>query len=181
MMNIKAKVKQKLKNSDVKVSVLCEAKEKSAPSLKKLSKFCLLLALDELNYPINTYSASFFSCGLETIKRLNLDYLHKSHSTNVLTWPQRIYEKEEATNLPTIPSIYFGSRKSIFLGDIAISIDYCKEESSKLGVNFVEHFKLMIIHAILHLLGFDHENDGDAEIMEGMEGLLLSRASKILV
>ena len=135
--------------------------------------------MKELNYPINTYSVSFFSCGLDTIKRLNLIYLDKSYSTNVLSWPQIVYKKEEITDLPSIPSVYFGTRKNIFLGDIAISPDYCKEECYKLGVNFGEHFKLIIIHAILHLLGFDHENDRDAKIMEGMEKLLLSRTDSI--
>tara|TARA_B100000963_G_C22443521_1_gene587732 strand:+ start:278 stop:820 length:543 start_codon:yes stop_codon:yes gene_type:complete len=180
-MNKKPKVEQKLKPSDVQVSVLFESKEQSVPSLKKLSRYILLLALDELNYPINTYSASFFACGLETIRRLNLDFLNKKHSTNVLSWPQKNYRKEEVTNLPSIPSVYFGARKSVFLGDIAISLDYCKEESSKLGVNFREHFKLVITHSILHLLGFEHENDTDAKIMEGMEKLLLSRTSSIWI
>ena len=89
MMNTKTKVKQKLKNSDVKVSVLFEIKENSAPSLKKFSKCCLLLALDELNYPINTYSASFFSCGLETIKRLNLEIIwtfDPNFKNNLMRW-----------------------------------------------------------------------------------------------
>ena len=136
-MKKKTKAEQKLKPSDVKVSVLFEAKGQSEPSLKKLSKYSLLLALKELNYPINSYSVSFFACGLDTIRRLNLDYLNKSYSTNVLAWPQIIYKKEEITNFPSIPSVYFGSRKSIFLGDIALSPDYCKEECYKLGVNFV--------------------------------------------
>ena len=178
-MKKKTKAEQKLKPSDVKVSVLFEAKQRSEPGFKKLLKYCLLLALEELDYPINTYSVSFFACGLDTIRRLNLDYLNKSYSTNVLSWPQIIYTKEEITHLPSIPSVYFGSRKSIFLGDIAISPDYCKEECYKLGINFGEHFKLMIIHSILHLLGFDHENDRDAKIMEQMEKRLLSMTSSI--
>ena len=92
-MKKKTKAEQKLKPSDVKVSVLFEAKGQSEPSLKKLSKYSLLLALKELNYPFNSYSVSFFACGLDTIRRLNLDYLNKSYSTNVLSWPQIIYTK----------------------------------------------------------------------------------------
>ncbi len=51
----------------------------------------------------------------------------------------------------------------------------CKGESVRLGVQFFEHCYRLATHAILHLLGFDHQKDKDAKIMERLEMNLLSR------
>ena len=110
----------------------------------------LLNALKELNYPLNCYSISLFACTLETIKELNAKFMKKRLATNVLAWPQVLYHTEKTTNFPKIPPNYFGQSKEIFLGDIAISPQFCKDESFKLGINFKNHLKFIVVHAILH-------------------------------
>ena len=165
----------KLSSKYVKASVRFEKERWHEIDLKKIFESSLLLALEELNYPVNFYSASIFSCGLDTIKNLNREFLKKDKSTNVLSWPQLIYEKKSGSDFPNIPEGFFSCRREIFLGDIAISYDYCKDESVRLGVQFFEHCYRLATHAILHLLGFDHQEDKDAKIMEGLEMNLLSR------
>lgn len=165
----------KLRSKYVKTSVRFEKERWHEFDLKKIFESSLLLALEELNYPVNFYSASIFACGLDTIKNLNREFLKKDKSTNVLSWPQLIYEKKSGSDFPNIPEEFFGCRREIFLGDIAISYDYCKDESVRLGVQFFEHCYRLATHAILHLLGFDHQEDKDAKIMEGLEMNLLSR------
>ena len=165
----------KLRNKYVKTSVRFEKERWHEVDLKKIFESSLFLALEELNYPVNFYSASIFACGLDTIKNLNREFLKKDKSTNVLSWPQLIYEKKSGSDFPNIPEEFFGCRREIFLGDIAISYDYCKDESVRLEVQFFEHCYRLATHSILHLLGFDHQEDKDAKIMEGLEMNLLSR------
>ena len=72
-----------------------------------------------------------------------------------------------------IVSVYYSQSKEIFLGDIAISPQFCKDESFKLGINFKNHLKFIVVHAILHLLGFDHKSDKDAAVMNIMQDKLM--------
>jgi len=159
----------------IEVSVRFEGEKWHGIDLKKLYETGLLLALEELNYPNNLYSTSVFACEISTIKELNSQFLNNNEPTNVLSWPQIIYERNLKTNFPNIPKEFFGNRKQIFLGDVAISYEYCKEESVKLGVQLFEHFNRMVAHSILHLLGFDHYDERDAQIMQDLEVILLSR------
>ena len=165
----------RLNSRDIEVSVRFELEKWKGIDLKKLYETGLLLALEELNYPNNLYSTSVFACEISTIKELNSQFLHNNEPTNVLSWPQIIYERNFKNNFPNIPKEFFGHRKQIFLGDVAISYEYCKEESVKLGVHLFEHFNRMVTHSILHLLGFDHYDERDAKIMQDLEVILLSR------
>ena len=84
----------------------------------------------------------------------------------------RIYMKLEniPTNLhPTDPR--FGAE----LGDIAISFDTCQKEAIESHIPFENHLSHLIIHAILHLLGYDHVEDEDAALMEGIEIAILEK------
>ncbi len=64
--------------------------------------------------------------------------------------------RPEATDVLSFPS---GSRDSRFLGDIAISVVRAKENARREGHTLVEEIKLLILHGLLHLLGYDHETD----------------------
>ncbi len=170
----------RLKGVEVGVSVRFEAKGRCNINIKEIFDSILLLALEELRYPINFYTASIFACGLDTITNLNNQFLNNNNPTNVLSWPQVKFEKKNQSNYPNIPKEFFSLKEQIFLGDVAISHEYCKEEAVRLGVHFFEHFKRLATHSILHLLGFDHEDDKDAKIMEGLEMMLLSRATEVV-
>ena len=163
---------QNLEQSDIRVSVRLETEHYNF-DFKKTSEAMLFNALTQLNYPLNRYSISVFACDFETIKELNAKFMKKRLATNVLAWPQVIYHTDKTTNFPKIPQNYFGQSKEIFLGDIAISPQFCKDESFKLGINFKNHLKFIVVHAILHLLGFDHKSDKDAAVMNIMQDKLM--------
>ena len=61
------------------------------------------------------------------------------------------------------------------LGDIAISYDTCAREAAEAGKPFDFHVIHLIVHGTLHLLGYDHERDGDATLMEGLEVEILGK------
>ncbi|MFT5744462.1 MAG: putative rRNA maturation factor [Paracoccaceae bacterium] len=61
------------------------------------------------------------------------------------------------------------------LGDIAIAFDTCKREAADAGRTMADHCSHLIVHGTLHLLGYDHERDADATLMEGLEIQILGK------
>ena len=61
------------------------------------------------------------------------------------------------------------------LGDVAISYETCAREAAEAGKSLPDHATHLLVHGTLHLLGFDHERDQDATLMEGMETEILGK------
>lgn len=113
------------------------------------------------------YEVAILGCGDSRIAELNADFRGKPRPTNVLSWPseERGAELPGGDPLPpTLPE----------LGDIAIAFDTCAREAEDQNKPFDAHVTHLIVHAMLHLLGFDHETDADAAKMEGLEVQILS-------
>ena len=79
----------------------------------------------------------------ETIQQLNNQYLHKDKPTNVLSFS---LQEGEFNNIN--PQI---------LGDIVISLDTAQADASKSGLSLEQEIDFLIIHGLLHLLGYNHE------------------------
>jgi probable rRNA maturation factor len=88
------------------------------------------------------------------IRELNRNWRDKDKPTNVLSFP--------APSVPGMP----GSRP---LGDIALAFETVKREAENEGKTFEDHVTHLLVHGLLHLLGYDHELEAEAEIMEGLE------------
>ncbi len=61
------------------------------------------------------------------------------------------------------------------LGDIALAWETCAAEADQAGKPMADHVTHLIVHGTLHLLGFDHERDADAVLMEGIEVEVLGK------
>lgn len=97
------------------------------------------------------------------IRELNKTYRNKDNPTNVLSFPQ--YEPKEINeDLPFIP-----------LGDIILAHETIKREAQEQEKDFEDHFLHLIVHGLLHLIGYDHEEDDEAEIMENLEIRILEK------
>lgn len=102
------------------------------------------------------------------IQELNKNYRDVNKPTNVLSFPS--LEPEEMSNLK-------GNEKSlqpIILGDVALSFETIHQESLSQEIPFDHHLIHLAVHGVLHLLGFDHEKDEDATVMESLEIKILS-------
>jgi len=95
----------------------------------------------------------------EGIKKLNRDWRGIEKPTNVLSFPA---PKAKIT----------GSTK--FLGDIVIAYETLKQECDDEDRIFLHHLAHLTVHGFLHLIGYDHQNDSDAEEMEGLESKIMS-------
>ncbi|MEY3260449.1 MAG: hypothetical protein RIT46_1278 [Pseudomonadota bacterium] len=60
------------------------------------------------------------------------------------------------------------------LGDIALALGVCVREADEQGKSLADHLCHLTVHGTLHLLGYDHETDAEAELMEGLERTLLA-------
>ena len=94
------------------------------------------------------------------MKYLNLKFRKKNKTTDVLSFPMNIKEK-----------------KSLYVGDIAISYEIIKERSKK--TNFFLEFDKMWIHGYLHLIGHDHKKLNDFKKMFKKEKLILNYFHKV--
>lgn len=105
-------------------------------------------------------------CDDARIAALNADFRGKPRATNVLSWPSQDAAPRAPGDRPDLP-------QSDELGDIAIAYDTCRAEARLQGKPFDHHVTHLLVHAVLHLLGYDHENDPDAETMEATERSIL--------
>ncbi|MBQ4875096.1 MAG: rRNA maturation RNase YbeY [Rickettsiaceae bacterium H1] len=91
----------------------------------------------------------------DQIQELNKKFRNENKPTNVLSFP---YE-----NFPD------GT-----LGDVILSFETIEKEAKEEQISFKKHMAHMLIHGVLHLLGYTHDHDEDAEVMEKLENKILS-------
>ena len=60
------------------------------------------------------------------------------------------------------------------LGDVALAFETCAREAQEQGKNLKAHATHLLVHGLLHLLGYDHDADDDAAEMEGLEREILA-------
>lgn len=106
-------------------------------------------------------------CDDARIAELNADFRGRPQPTNVLSWPS-------VEPPPRAPGAVPAPPDTDELGDIAISYDTCAREAGAQGKPLSDHATHLLVHAILHLAGYDHENDADADTMENAERAILA-------
>ncbi|QFU09470.1 Endoribonuclease YbeY [Rhodobacteraceae bacterium THAF1] len=111
---------------------------------------------------------AILACNDARIATLNADFRGKPRPTNVLSWPSEERGAEKDGGIPDTPD-------DLELGDIAIAYGVTASEADAAGISMADHTTHLIVHATLHLLGFDHERDGDAALMEGLEVEILGK------
>ena len=97
----------------------------------------------------------------ENIARLNLEFRGKDQPTNVLSFP---VGDDSA----------FGPAADEMIGDIVLGHETIVAEAKSQGLDFEHHIAHLIVHGTLHLLGYDHQDDGEAVEMEKLETQILS-------
>lgn len=95
------------------------------------------------------------------IQILNKQYRDKDKPTNVLSFPNLSYD--EIRRMPT------NSPYAIMLGDLALAFETILTEAQEEKKVFLNHFYHLVVHGMLHLLGYDHETDAEAELMQTKE------------
>jgi probable rRNA maturation factor len=103
----------------------------------------------------------------EAVRDLNARFRGKDAPTNVLAFPS-----PDPGRVPG--GALFGAGPSAHLGDIALAYGVCAREAREQGKPLADHLAHLVIHGVLHLLGFDHQDEAEAEVMEARERTLLA-------
>lgn len=162
------------KGLNLEVSVDCDSWVNTLPKYDSIIDKCCELICNNVtegkvleNFPC--IELSIVLCDDAFIHSLNHEYREKDKATNVLSFSgldENDYERyvKKAEQVPEQPFL---------LGEIYISFETVQSEAETAGIWLEEHFTHMIIHGVLHLLGYDHIKDDEAEVMEALETKLL--------
>lgn len=128
----------------------------------------VFLGLDPAQYEI-----SVLACDDARIKALNAQFRGKDRPTNVLSWPEWDLSADTPGALPEPPEP--GSiDEPEPLGNLALAFETCQQEAEVQGKRMEDHVTHLIVHSVLHLLGYDHEDEADALLMEETEIKILA-------
>ncbi len=115
-----------------------------------------ILKTEEL--PTNC-EVSLLFCDNRFIKELNLSYRHLDTATDVLSFPQYEGKKE----------ILDVQEETVLLGDVIISLEKAYEQSEKYGHTLERELSFLLVHGIMHLLGYSHDSPGARKEMRQKE------------
>ncbi|MFZ3581083.1 rRNA maturation RNase YbeY [Loktanella sp. DJP18] len=152
------------------VDCLIEDARWDALDLATLAEAASDAALTELGLEPSAWEISLMGCDDARIAALNADFRGKLAATNVLSWPSDERGVAVAGEMPVAPD-----PADPELGDIAIAYETCEAEARRAEKPLTDHVTHLIVHATLHLLGYDHERDADAALMEGLETQILGK------
>src|ERR1700722_5035891 len=82
---------------------------------------------------------------------------------------------DKPTNVLSFPSAPGRPGEAPALGDIALAYETLAREAEDLGVSLADHYRHLLVHGFLHLIGYDHETDAEAERMEALETRILAQ------
>ena len=127
------------------------------PGVEKLCVESALLALGPVAKP--TELSIVLSCDAE-VRLLNRDYRGKDEATNVLSFPQHLSSELSGIEM---------------LGDIILALETVSMEAHRDNKSLASHVRHLVVHGVLHLLGYDHETEEKATEMERQEVEILAR------
>lgn len=156
------------------VDTLIEEPAWEGADLSALAERAARAVLEDQEMAAADWEISLLGCDDARIAELNGEFRAKPQPTNVLSWPAQELASEEEGGEPWFPEpLAAGAGEG--LGDIALAYETCAREAEAAGKPLAEHVTHLIVHGVLHLLGYDHIRDGDATLMEETEARILAR------
>ncbi len=155
------------------VDTVIEAEAWEALDLAALSERAARATLGHLCLP-DEAEIALLATDDARIAVLNADFRAKETATNVLSWPAGDLAAEEPGGAPAPPEADFPGEPA-FLGDIALAYETCAREAEAAGRPLEAHVTHLVVHGVLHLLGYDHIWEKDALLMERLEVEILGK------
>ena len=137
----------------------------SSRSWDELARKAATAAIAQSDYPglaeaERAVEISVTLTGDDEVRALNAQWRGKDKATNVLSFPMSDEHDLARANV---------AGPELLLGDIILARGVCSAEAVEKGVSVEQHAAHLIVHGTLHLLGYDHHDDGQAEDMEARE------------
>lgn len=146
--------------------------QQALPDLHQIATIAAQSALEAVNLAPDGFSLCLLACDDDRISTLNAAFRGKPAPTNVLSWPGFDLSPDHSGGQPTLPPGGTSDMPTP-LGDVAIALQTTRREAIAASIPLKNHVLHLILHGTLHLLGFDHETDADADVMEGIESRVL--------
>ncbi len=153
------------------IEVLVEGRTwtRSLPHAAAISRRAALMALAATG-PKRPVEISILLANDGAVRKLNATYRNQDKATNVLSFPAFPDARSRAQAARRLPR---GVAPA--LGDIAVAFGVLARESRTEHKTLKAHLSHLVVHGVLHLLGYDHEHDADAATMERLEKKILAR------
>ncbi len=100
----------------------------------------------------------------EAVQSLNCEFRDKDKPTNILSFPQF-----EPDDLDQMAQTDLSAQQAIYIGDLAAAYETTEREAQEQKKEFLDHVTHLVVHGILHVFGYDHITDEEAEEMEAFE------------
>lgn len=153
----------------MEIDILIEAPEWDALELEPLAQAACDATLRDLSLDPAGSCLSILACDDARIATLNTAFRGKPAPTNVLSWPAQARAPDTPGAMPDLDDLP-GE-----LGDLALAYQTCAREAKDGDKPLAHHVTHLLVHGLLHCLGFDHETDPDADLMETTETRILAR------
>ncbi|MGC3939284.1 rRNA maturation RNase YbeY [Roseobacter sp. EG26] len=155
------------------LEVLIEADGWAQVPLESLAGSAVTATLGKVGIAPEDAEISLLACSDARIADLNSEFRDKTTATNVLSWPAVDLAPDVDGARPKAPERDFDGTYE--LGDIAIAFETCLREAAEMQKSMEDHVTHLIVHGLLHLLGYDHVRDRDATLMEALETEILGK------
>lgn len=156
------------------VDILLEDVRWEGAGLAQLAGTAAAATMAELGLETAGFALCVMGCDDARIAALNADFRGKPTPTNVLSWPAQDRSAKVAGMAPAPPHPGPPDDPE-HLGDIAIAYETCHAEAKAAEKPTAAHISHLIVHGVLHLLGYDHIRDADGDLMEAIETRVMVR------
>jgi probable rRNA maturation factor len=130
------------------------------PARRIARQVAATLGTDDAPLPSRRCTATLVLSDNANVRALNRQWRGQDKPTNVLSFPSGAPARGGARH---------------HLGDVILALETLAGEAADLGISPADHFRHLVLHGLLHLLGWDHETDAEAEEMEALETRLLAK------
>lgn len=143
----------------IDLAIPCARWRRALPASEKLARQAAQTALAQAGKKLGTAELSLVLADDETVAALNRRWRRRSGPTNVLAFAS----DERAA--PPAP---------LLLGDVVLAYETVTREARDQGKTLADHLRHLVVHGVLHLLGYDHDAAGPARRMETLETRILA-------
>lgn len=160
-----------------------DRQEKIKPTEELINKIKLTIdfALKEEGVKI-PYQISLLFVDNEEIRTINKENRNIDRETDVLSFPMLDYEKDKVYKDMYLDYEFdetFMDGDELVLGDIVLSLEKALEQSKEYNHSFEREASYLVVHSVLHLLGYDHMEEKEKKIMRNEEEKILSKMNII--
>lgn len=152
---------------DITLLYECENWENRLPDIRTQAYNALKLLCGQEDIPAKAVEIAIVLADDAFIQDLNRRYRGKDRPTNVLSFAE-FTQKDQIAVAARL-------HDAVHIGDLVFAYETVATEAIQQGKALKDHFLHLLLHGGLHLLGYDHEADSEAEIMEKKEIMLLEK------